>query len=226
MLTRREALGLSGVLVTAGTAGCLDRIPFIGDDPIEFEASPASVPADILDATGYEETGVEEVVIEETFEAGGQSQDVLVTNWHAEYEKSIDLDIGGLASMSNVQAGVFTAISTPKVEVLNRTFNPVAEMDTDELAEMVQDQYDGLDNLERIGEDTATILGQSTTVGEYEGQAELLEIGETVDLTLHIAQAVESGDDLILGIGGYPTDMQDQERDDVFTMMEAIKHDG
>lgn len=226
MLTRREALGLSGVLVTAGTAGCLDRIPFIGDDPIEFEASPASVPTDILDATGYEESGVEEVVIEETFEAGGQSQDVLVTNWHAEYEKSIDLDIGGLATMSNVQAGVFTAISTPKVEVLNRTFNPVAEMDTDELAEMVQDQYDGLDDLERIGEDTATILGQSTTVGEYEGQAELLEIGETVDLTLHIAQAVESGDDLILGIGGYPTDMQDQERDDVFTMMEAIQHDG
>ena len=226
MLTRREALGLSGVLVTAGTAGCLDRIPFIGDDPIEFEASPASVPMDILDATGYEESGVEEVVIEETFEAGGQSQDVLVTNWHAEYEKSIDLDIGGLATMSNVQAGVFTAISTPKVEVLNRTFNPVAEMDTDELAEMVQDQYDGLDDLERIGEDTATILGQSTTVGEYEGQAELLEIGETVDLTLHIAQAVESGDDLILGIGGYPTDMQDQERDDVFTMMEAIQHDG
>lgn len=226
MLTRREALAVSGVFLTAGTAGCLDRIPFIGDEPIEFEASPASVPDDELDATEYEETGIEEQVVERTFEAGGQSQDVLVTNWHAEYEKTIDLDIGGVTTEDNVQAAVFTAVSTPKVEVLNRTFNPVADMDTEELAEMVQDQYEGMDDLEHVGDDTATILGQSTTVGEFEGEAELVELGTTVDLTLHIAEAVDSGDDLILGIGGYPTDMQAQERDDVFTMMEAIHHEG
>ena len=226
MLTRREALGLSGVFLTAGTAGCLDRVPFIGDDPIEFEASAATVPEDVQASTEFEETGIEEQVIERTFEAGGQSQDVLVTNWHAEYEKTIDLDIGGLPSEDNVQAAVFTAISTPKVEVLNRTFNPVEDMDAEELAEMVQDQYDGIDDLEHVGEDTVTILGQSTTVGEFEGEAELVELGTTVDLTLHIAEAVESGDDLVVGIGGYPTEMQAQERDDVFTMMESIQHDG
>jgi hypothetical protein len=226
MLTRREALAASGVAIAGGTAGCLDAIPFVGDEPVEFEATPASVPDSTLDETGYEAQGTEEVVVERTFEAGGQSQDVVVTNWQAKYDKSVDLGALGLGGDQQQRAAIFTALTTPQVEVLGRTFNPVADMDAEELAEMIQERYEGIDDLQRVGEETAPVSGQSTTVGEFETEAELVAAGATVDLTLHIAEAVESGEDLIVAVGGYPQALRSQEHDHVFAMMAAVAHGG
>lgn len=225
MQTRREALGAMGVAIIGGSAGCLDTIPFVGDEPVEFEATPASVPDSTLQETGYEEQGTEEVVVERTFEAGGESQDVVVTNWQAEYDKSVDLGELGLGDQEQ-RAAIFTALTTPQVDVLGRTFNPVADMDAAELAEMIQDRYEGIDDLQQVGEETAPVGGQSTTVGEFETEAELAAAGTTVDLTLHIAEAVESGDDLIVAVGGYPQALRDQELDNIFALMAAVEHGG
>lgn len=226
MLTRREALGATGVAIASSSAGCLDAIPFIGDEPVAFEATAASVPEATLQETGYEEQAIEEVVIERTFEAGGQSQDVVVTNWQAEYDKSVDLGGLGLTGDQEHRAAIFTALTTPRVNVLGRTFNPVADMDAEELAAMIQDRYEGIDDLQQVGEETATVSGQSTTVGEFETEAELVAAGATVDLTLHIAEAVESGDDLIVAVGGYPQALRSQELQHVFALMDAVVHDG
>ena len=118
-----------------------------------------------------------------------------------------------------------TALTTPQVSILGQTFNPVAEMDSGELAEMVQDQFDGIDDFSMVDETTATVAENTTTVGEFEGEARLIGEDITLDLTLHIAEAVESGDDFVVGVGGYPTVLQTQERDNVFTLFEAIEHE-
>lgn len=223
--TRRSLLAIGAGAVTASTAGCIDRLPFLGDEPLEFGADPASVPEAVLEETGYEEHEIEEVVVEETFEAAGQTQDVIVTNWQAEYDKAIDLDELPLPTDERVRAAVVTALTTPQVNVLGRTFNPVADMGSEELAEMVQDQYEQLTELERVGEESVTVAGESTTVGEFEGEATLAGDAVSVDLTVHIAEAVESGEDFIIGVGGYPTRLRDRERPHVFSVFEAIEHD-
>lgn len=220
-LSRRAVLGGSGVALAGSTAGCLDVI--FGEE-LEFEATTATVPESTLGETGYEENAVESTVIERTFEAGGSSQDVVVTNWQAAYDKAVELGIGSEAVEGEARAATFTALSTPQVSILGRTFNPIADMSPGELAEMVQDRYEGVGEIERVGEDTATIRGESTTVAAFESEAELGESGVTVDIVLHVSEAVQSDDDLIVAVGGYPKQLADQERGNVFTMMEAIEH--
>lgn len=218
---RAVALGASGIGFTA-LAGCLDRLPFVGDDPIEFEASPASVAESTLQTTGYEEHAIEEVTSERTFEAAGQTQDVIVTNWQSEYDKSVslgDLGIGG-----DARAAVFTVLATPRVHVLDREFNPVADMTAADLAEMIQDRYDGMSDLEQVGSTEATVVGETTTVGEFEGQADLIEAGTSVEIVLHIAEAVVSGDDLLVCIGAYPRQLRNSEATNVLTLMDGVEH--
>ena len=217
---------LAATVGIVGLAGCTDQLPFVGDEPLEFSADPSAVPQPVLDETGYEEHEVEEVVTERTFETGGQSQDVVVRNWQAEYDKALDFGNLGLPTDGRIRAAVCTALTTPQVSVLGRTFNPVADMGSAELAEMVQDRYDGLGDLEQVDEASATVAGESTTVGEFEGEANLVGESISLDLTLHIAEAVESGDDLIVGVGGYPTLLRDSERSNIFSMFESIEHDG
>lgn len=223
MTTRRELLTMGGVGVLGASAGCLDALPFVGG-PMSFESAPAAVPNAALEETGYDEHEIEEVVIERSFEVAGRQQDVVVTNWQSEYDKGIDLSVGPL-DVGRTRAAVFTALTTPRVSVLGRTFNPVGDMAAEDLIEMVQDRYDGLDGIEHVGDADATIAGEQTTVGEFEAEADLLDAGVAVDLTIHVAEAVESGDDLILAIGAYPTVVRHEERDAVFTLIEAIEHD-
>lgn len=223
MTTRRELLAMGGVGVLGASAGCLDTLPFVGG-PMTFESTPAAVPNAALSETGYEEHEIDDVVIERTFEVAGRRQDVVVTNWQSEYDKGIDLGVGPL-DLGRRRAAVFTALTTPRVSVLGRTFNPVGDMAGEELVEMVQDRYDGLDSVEHVGDVDATIVGESTTVGEFEAEADLLDAGVAVDLTIHVAEAVESGDDLVLAIGAYPTAVSHQERDAVFSLFEAIEHE-
>jgi hypothetical protein len=225
MVTRREMLGVTAAAITGSAAGC-SAVPFLGDDPIEFEASRAAIPGSVRDDTGYEEHDVSESVVERTFEAGGETQDIVVTNWQAEYDRAVDPSEAGLPIEERVRAAIFTVLSTPQVSVLGRSFNPVGDRDSAELAEMVQDRYDGVEDVEQVGEDPALVAGRETTAGEFLTQAELTEAGVTVELTLHITEAVEVGEDFLVTVGSYPRRVQDAEEDNVFTMMESVEHQG
>ncbi len=228
MFTRRELLGATAAGVAAGTAGC-SAIPFIGTQPLEFESSRATVPGSTLEETGYEEKNVSKDVIERTFEVGGQSQDVVVTNWQAEYDKAIDLgDLveQDLPTDESARAAIFTILSTPQVSVLGRSFNPVEDMDSSELAEQVQDNFESVENIEQVGEDGALVAGQETTAGEFSADAQLAETDRTVELAMHITEAAEVGEDFVVTVGAYPRRVQEVERENVFTMMETVDHEG
>jgi hypothetical protein len=226
MVSRREALAAFGTAALGSTAGCLDGVPFLGGDALEFEAAPCTIPQSVLESTGYRETDRRDMTVERTFEAAGQSQDVVVTNRLAEYDKGLDLGAANVPASGEFRAAIVTALTTPQVDVLGQTFNPVAEMDSAELAGIVQDRYEGIDNLQQTGERTAPVAGESTTVGTFEAEADLVDAGVTVDLTLHIGEAVEAGDDLIVAVGGYPSALAEQERQHVFAMFDGIEHEG
>lgn len=214
-VSRREYLTAAGGLTaTATLSGCLDLIT---GGTTEFEASPSRVNEDALDETGYEFRNLEELVIEREFEAGGESEEVIVTNLLAEHEKTL-----GLEELADQEVAIFTSLTTPQVGVLGREFNPVADMSTAELAEMVQEQYDEIENLEHQEDSDVTIHGETTTQSRF--TADALAEGSPVDLILHISEAVEMEDDFVVAIGAYPDVVLDEE-ENILTLMEAIEPD-
>lgn len=212
---RRDFLAGLGVTLTAATAGCTS---LLGDEPITFEAAPASVPEPVAEGEGYELEETDSQVIERTFEAAGQSQTVEVTNRTAEYEKAVDL-----GPLGELRAAVFTVLSTPQVSVLGRTFNPVDDLSSEELAEEIQDRYEEIGDLEVEHEAPVTILGTETTQTKFAGEIRM-ETGDRLDVYLHVSDPVESGDDFVLAVGGYPQQLPGEE-DRVTTLMEAIEHE-
>lgn len=224
MVTRRVALAASAGLLSAGLAGCTD---VLFGEGLDIEATAPSVSESALEETGYEEHQVREMPIEREFEVAGETRRVRATNWQAEYDKAVDLSGIGLGdALGRQRAATFSAVTTPKAEIAGQTLNPIDDMDTSEIVARAQQRYDDFGNLRQVDETTTSILGETTTVDEFEGEASLTDADVTVDLTLHVSEAVESGDDFALVVAGYPTVLDASERDDAFRMIDGVEHDG
>jgi len=215
-LTRRRTLAATGSLGLAGLAGCTALDFVTGGDPVEFAAEAATVSDAALEETGYESRGVTDDVVTREFEAAGQTREVEVTNRIAEYDRGIDV-LG-----QRFRAAVFAVLSTPQVEVLEQTFNPVADMDSEELAMLVQNRYDGVRNLQRASEYATDVLGTDTTVVTYDAEAELADDGATVDITLHVTEPIADGSDFVVCLGGYPRAISDG--DNVRRLLNGVEH--
>lgn len=217
MARRRGVLRAAGAAATGGlaaTAGCLGVLT--GSEPAEFSASTATVPAATLDGTGYEEYSVGPVEVERTFEVAGQSRTVVVTNQLAEYDKGVAV-AGG-----RYRAATFAVLSTPAVEVLGRTFNPVADLGATDLARRTLGRYEGISDVRRLDSGTATMLGTETTVGVFEADARVAD-GVTLTIRAHVAEAVRAGADFVVALGAFPA-LLSGEADAVRTMMGAVEH--
>jgi len=220
MHTRRSLLA-AGAAATAATAGCVDFL--LGED-LSFEATAASVAVAALEATGYSERRVTDQSADQTFEAAGESRTVGITNWRAEYEKSVDLS--GIGGSGLVPAATFTVVTSPKAEILDQTFNPLRELSTADLASMAQARYQGFGTLEEAGETTATLLGSETTVTRFEARAGLTDTDIDPPIDLHVSEPVTSGSDFALVVAGHPQAIAGRERENVFRLMEGVRHDG
>lgn len=213
-LSRRRYLAAAGAGGVGLFAGCLD---LIRGKTLEFTASPSRVNQEALDATGYERDSQSEMEVERTFEAAGQSRDVLVTNVVTEYTKSVDMGPLGEAA-----GALFTSLTTPQVDILDREFNPVEDMSAEELAGMVQEQYDGIENLRNEGETEVTIQSEQTTQTKFRADAAF--DGSPVETFLHVSEAVEMGDDFVVTVGAYP-ELTPGEEENILGMMEAVEPD-
>ncbi|MCU4742857.1 DUF6517 family protein [Natronoglomus mannanivorans] len=211
MKRRTVIAGIGTVLVGSAGAFYLYR-----DDLTEFSASPVSVAAATRDDTGYEETGVEDVVVEREFEVGGQSENVVVTNYMTEHEKAVEMPLG----LGRQRGAVFIALATPQVRILDREFNPVEDMSADDLVAMVQDNYEGIENVRKEEEGTASVLDQATDQTKYAAEATF--DGSSVDISLHVSEAVDSDDGLVVTIGVYPQMLESQEEEHVLELMESV----
>ena len=216
-LTRRRALAVGGALVTAGLAGCTTLDVLTGDEPAEFEAGTATVADDALSETGYELNDVRSEPVSQEFEVAGSTRTVQVTNRLAEYDKAVEL-FG-----ERYQAAVVSVLATPRVEVLGSTFNPIGDLDDEERAELIVDRYDDVDDLERGSEYTTDILGEAVDVVVYIAEGQIGGTDFTVDLELHVGDAIEVADDFVVPLAAYPEAFGDGEN--VRRMFNGIEHE-
>lgn len=220
MHTRRSVLA-AGAAATAATAGCVDFL--LGDD-LSFSATAASVSDPALSETGYHRRRVRDRTVEQTFEAGGESRTVEVTNRFAEYERSVDL--GVLGGAGSADAATFTAVTSPKVEVLGQAFNPIQDMSARDLAQRAQGRYGGFGQLDPVGESSVTLLGSGTTVTRFESEAGIDGLQTQPRIDLYVSDPVGSGSDFALIVAAHPQAISSREREHVFRLIEGLQHDG
>lgn len=205
-LGRRELGVLVGCSILG--AGCLDLVR--GE---AFVARPAPVAASVLDETGYDHHRTVEVEETHVVEAGGVSREVDVVNVRSEYDRRVDL-----GSLGEMRAAVFTTLSTPKVEVLGRTFNPVEGMDNQEIADELQSRYEEISIDTEIDRRPLTVLGDSIDVSKFTGQATFS--GVSVDVFAHIGIA-ETDDGYVLLLAVYPR-LLNGEEETITTLVRGV----
>lgn len=215
MTGRLPASLLLALLLTM--AGCVGVLA--GTQPLELEANAVSVSGAALSEAGYEEQQTTTQTIEEEVSAAGQTREVVVTNHLAEYSRTVEVTELGSGELAR-----FIVLSTPAVEVLGQTFNPVGSMSAEELVAQVQDNYEGLDGVQPSGERRATLLGSAATVEMFEGTAELGETGQSADVTIDVVR-IRHGPDFVVVIAVYPT-LLPGESDRVDTMLGGVQHQG
>ena len=209
--TRRGVLAGVGVVALGGLAGCLD-------DVTEHESSPYGVDEPTASDADYDLSEVDTVVIEEPVGIGPLTETVVATNHVVEYEKTLDM-----GPLGEQRGGVFVTFSTPQVSVFGREFNPVAEMDTRELVDLVQDSYDGMESIEHDADDEIEILGEIVELTRFEAEATF--DGSSVDVDVHVTEAVATEEDLVVTVGVYPTTLRDVEEDHTRSMIGGVTPD-
>ncbi|GAA0658145.1 DUF6517 family protein [Salarchaeum japonicum] len=208
-MSRRTAVAaaLAALVLASGCLGFLSG-------PVTFSASQVTVQDSALESAGYEEVAVEEMQVNRTFEAAGQSKTVEITNWVAQYEKQV--------SVLGVErrAAVFGTFSSPEVSVLGQSFNPLNEYDDREIAELIQQQYGTISDLTAVSNTTMTVLGHSTTVTKFSGTANF--DGQSIDVFVHVTK-VNDGGDIVAAVGVYPQQL-DGEEEHVVTLLQNLQH--
>nr|WP_090507593.1 DUF6517 family protein [Natronorubrum sediminis] len=212
-MNRRTVLAGAGTVGLVGLSGCLG---VIGLD--EHASSPAGVEEAVRDDTGYEYSDVEEIGIDEGVDLLLYEESVTVLNHLTEHEKTVDMGPAG-----RQQGAVFLLLTTPQVSVAGQEFNPVEEMDTEELVELVEDNYDDISNITHEEDDDISLLEQDTTQSRFSAEATF--DGTDVDVYLHVTEAVESNDDLLIAIGVYPEYVQAEEEANVRSLIDGVIED-
>jgi len=213
MFTRRRALCLGAVGITA-LSGCAELAT--GDEPLAREAEPAAVSDSVLSETAHELDDERTETITEEVEAGGETREVEATNHITLYANTMEGPDG-----EAVERSLFGVVSTPAFEYVGQAFNPIADADNEEILEFASSEFGQLDVGEELEETTLTVLDSDTTVSKFDGTARFE--GERVDVHVYVA-AVRHEDDIVIGLGGYPEQLEAEEEDDVLGLFEGIEH--
>jgi hypothetical protein len=206
--------GVAGVLlaVLVVTSGCTGVL----SDPVSFSASKATVSDAALDATGYEHRRTDRMGVNRTFSAAGQEKKVEVTNWISEYDRQV-----GLPGVGEKRAAMFVTFASPKVEVLGKSFNPLAEYDDRRVAERFVDQLARVGNLREVETRNRTMLGTATEVTKFETNVRTAG-GVEFDAYLHLT-TVEHEGDVVVAVAVYPRLLSGQD-EKVGRLLEGIQH--
>ena len=209
-MNRRSVLAGAGAVGLASLSGCLG---LAGLD--DHESTAGGVDADTRESTDYQQVGIDNITIEESVGVGPVEESVRVVNYLTEHEKSIDM-----GPLGEQRGAVFMLLTTPQIGIPNYQFNPVEDMSTRELVDLVENNYDEMDDIEHQEDYSMTILDQETTASRFTASAQF--DGEDVDVYLHVSEAVETDDDLLVTIGVYPQQVSAQERENIDSLMEGV----
>ena len=214
MIPGRKVMAVVVVAGLLATSGCIGFLT--GEEPLEFSAEPATVSDSAAADAGYEYNGTRALEVDRTFEIGGQERRVIATNRVSDYVKSVDL-----GPLGEAEVGVFNVVTTPAVEIADRTLNPIGSYSDARLVELVQRQYTGLGDVRRVSERNVTVKGTDTTVTKFSATATIE--GREIDVFVHVTK-YRSGDDFVVAIGVYPQQLDGQEESNVLSMMRSIDH--
>ncbi|WP_408958357.1 DUF6517 family protein [Natrinema sp. 74] len=209
-MNRRRVLAGIGAAGLASLSGCLGLVGMA-----KHESAPAGVKSSTRAETGYEQTAVEEIGVKKEVPGGGITGTVSVTNHMTKHEKTVDM-----GPLGRKRGAVFNVLTTPKVKLLGKQFNPVEEMSTKELVELVENNYNGIGNISHEEDTEITILEETTTRSRFTADAKFN--GQSVTVDLHITKAVEANGDLIVTIGVYPEQLRMQEEPNVTALAKAV----
>ncbi|MFB6267104.1 MAG: DUF6517 family protein [Halodesulfurarchaeum sp.] len=211
-ITRRTLLsGMAAGL--AATSGCLEALT--GSGPLTFSSAPARVEEAVLEETGYRLSNTESPTVSREFTVAGQTRSVEVTNHVALYEKSVDL-----GPMGEQRAGVFGVFTTPQVDIVGQTLNPIAELSDRDLLQRFLSRFEGLSVGDQQGSETVSTLGKSVTVDRYDGTATFQ--GQKLDIFVHLAR-FNHGEDIVVAVGGYPKQLPGGG-EDILAMVGGLTH--
>gem|GEM_PF-835192 len=210
-----RAAGAAGSVGLAATSGCLGVLT--GSEPARFTAGVARVPAETRADTGFETFRVETVTSEREFSAGGQTRSVVADNTLAEYDRAVEIP-----NVGRYRAALYATFTTPAVEVLGQTFNPVADASPAEIARQTLARVESLESPESTGETTLPFVDGETTVGQFETDATLVD-GVELSIDLFVTEPVQTGGDFVVGVAGFPTVLP--QTDAVETLLAATTHD-
>lgn len=211
---KRRTMMASGFALASAANGCLGVLT--GQEALTAEASPATVGRSTLGETGYESSGSSTERIERTVEVAGQERDVVATNAIERYHRALTV-----AVLGDVEAGVFATVATPAFEIAGRAVSPVARMDNEELASLMQKQYSDVSIENEVDEASVATLGTTMDVSTFAATARLQ--GESVDVLVHVGKVQHGGDFVIVG-GVYP-EAVDGEGKRVLAMIRGLEHE-
>jgi hypothetical protein len=212
--TRRVFLAGAGAGLAATVAGCSAELT---SDGVAVAATEKPLAPAVQRDTGYTHHRTREAVVTREFGRFGVSRSVEATNVVAEYDRAVELGVLD----TRLQAAVFSTLSTPQVDVLGRSFNPVAEMTPRELAETIQQRYERIDALTEDAGFEATVAGESTPVTRFVADARLLETGTTIEVYLHVSAAVALGADLLVTVAVHPR-LFGRRRETIETLLAGV----
>lgn len=214
MSRRRRALAVILVGVLVGSAGCN---VLVGDEPLEYSSTPATIENETLEQSGYDDGGVSERIITRNFSVADRDRQVNVTNHLARYEREIDLGLFG-----NVRAALAVAFTSPQVTVFGENFNPIADLTTREILTRVSSAYEGITVGRQIGTRNVTSLGETRSLKRFTGTATLQ--GQEIDVYIEATAAFKHGDDFVVFIAVYPQDLPG-EQETILTLFRNLEHD-
>ncbi len=194
------------------SSGCLG---FLLGDTLSVSASKATVDDNTLSQTGYEQSKMKKVGIKRTFKAAGQSREVKVTNWAAQYQKSV-----GIEGVGEQTVAKFVVVSSPAVEVGEKSFNPLSKFDNKDLVEKFVAGYANVHDVHTVGSKNVTMLGKETKVTEFAGTAKTH--GVSIDVTIQATKVKHDGDWIVV-LAVYPKKLD--ESDDVYKLISGVQHD-
>ena len=210
-MTRRV---LAGVLVAAlvVTAGCTGLV----SGPVTFSASQATVSDAALEETGYQHNSTKAMNVSRTFSAAGQSKEVEVTNWISEYHQRV-----GLPGVGEQKVAVFAAFSSPQVDVLGKSFNPLGKYDNRQLAEKFTTQLQSVNDVQKVDSRNRTMLGTSTRVSKFEATV-TTRVGIEFDAYIHVTKVKHEGD-YVVALAVYPQKLPGQS-EKVGRLLRGVEH--
>lgn len=211
-MNRRTFVGAAAGAGVAATAGCIGVLT--GSEAIKREASSATIEQSTLDDTGYELADTSTKTIERTFDTPVGERDAKAVNEIAEYNRSVQL------GTEDIRAAVLGVLATPSFDFGGKTFNPIGDMDNDELAKTIQGQYGGLSVDGKVGERTIDTLGKELEFTQFEGSGTVE--GIDVPAYIHVGK-VKHDSDYVVPLSVYPQELDD-EIETVATLVGDLEH--